>query len=400
MKETYTRICTEIALRLSKGRNKKISFILSGLLIALLFSFLPAQTTHNPHKKFLGFHRLDDTLETEKKGVFILPLLYYTPDTRWAAGAAGVYYFKIAPKKENEKETRVSFIQFLSDYTQNKQLDVWAQWNVFTRNENYLLKGELRYRNFPDRFYGLGNASHKEDEEKYSYSLVSLKNLLLKKVRPNLFLGFDYNCEVEYGFKYTSGGQLETGNITGYKGAIGSALGLVGVLDDRDNIINAYRGRLIEISSYFYHQVIGATFNFVNLNGTYQQYWQIRKKHIIAIQSKVRLTYGNTPFLDMSTLGNDDILRGYAKNRFRDHHFVGAQVEYRFPLFWRFGAVAFAGAGDVFNKMKDLSFPALKYSVGGGLRFVINPAERLNIRFDYGHGTEGGHFYFVVAEAF
>jgi hypothetical protein len=34
------------------------------------------------------------------------------------------------------------------------------------------------------------------------------------------------------------------------------------------------------------------------------------------------------------------------------------------------------------------------------LRFVVDPAERLNIRLDYGYGTEGGYFYFVVGESF
>jgi outer membrane protein assembly factor BamA len=361
---------------------------------------LPGQKHSHAHKKFMGFHSLDDTISTERTGVFVLPLIYYTPDTRWAFGAAGVYYFKIVPKKEDEHETRMSVVQFLADYTQNKQLDVWSQWNIFTRNENYLLKGELRYRNFPDRFYGLGNETKKENEERYEYSLVSFKNLLLKKLRPGLFLGFDYNCEIEYGFKYTPGGVLESGTVPGYNGAIGSALGLVGVYDTRDNVINAYKGKLIEVSSYFYNRFIGATFNFVNLNGIYQQYWQLRKKHILAVQSKLRFAFGDAPFLDMSTLGNDDILRGYAKNRFRDRHFWGAQAEYRFPLFWRFGAVVFGGVGDVFSDHKDLAFSSVKYSFGGGLRFVINPAERLNIRFDYGYGREGGHFYFVVAESF
>ncbi len=60
-------------------------------------------------------------------------------------------------------------MQFLGDYTQNKQLDIWGQWNVFTYNENYLLKGEFRYRNFPDRFYGVGNNSSKFNEERYEY---------------------------------------------------------------------------------------------------------------------------------------------------------------------------------------------------------------------------------------
>ncbi len=351
-------------------------------------------------KRFMGFHSLDDTVNCEKKGFFVLPLLYYTPDTRWAAGAAGVYYFKISSDIEGEKETRVSNVQFLADYTQNKQSDFWGQWNIFTRNENYLFRGEMRFRNFPDRFYGLGNRSLKENEEKYEYNLLSFKSLFLKRIAKATFLGFDYHLEKEFGFKYAENGELIKGNIIGYNGGIQSALGFVGIYDSRDNVINSYRGSLLEVSSYFYRNFIGSTFNFTYLNLLHQKFWSVRPKHIIAVQTKLRYGFGEVPFLDMSTAGNDDLLRGYPKNRFRDIHFAGTQAEYRFPLFWRFGMVTFAGAGDVFSSVNQLSFNRLKYSVGIGLRFIVNPAERLNIRFDYGYGREGGYFYFMVAESF
>lgn len=371
--------------------------------LILLLAGISAHAQHpsQPHKKqFLGFHALSDTVDTEKKGAFILPLLYYTPDTRWAVGGAGVYYFKLGAKTETEHETRMSNVQFLSDYTQNKQLDVWGQWNVFTHNENYLFKGELRYRNFPDRFYGIGNRSLKSAEEKYEYSLFSFKTLALKKVYPALFLGMDYHFEKEYGFSYAPLGILQSKTITGYNGGIQSAIGLVGIYDSRDNVINTYKGCILELSSYFYAKELGSTFGFTYLNGIYQKFWQVKRRHIIAIQARARYGFGQVPFLDMSNVGNDDMLRGYPKNRFRDVNFLGAQVEYRFPLFWRLGMVTFAGAGDVFNSHYDLGMNELKYSIGAGLRFVVNPAERLNIRIDYGYGREGGYFYFVVAEAF
>lgn len=353
-----------------------------------------------PKKKFLGFKALSDTVSEEKNGFFILPLLYYTPDTRWALGAAGVYYFKLEARNPEEKDTRVSNLQFLADYTQNRQLDLWGIWNIFTRNENYLFKGEARYRNFPDRFYGIGNNTSKSAEELYAYSFISLKSLVMKQVRKSLFAGLDYHIEKEYNFKYTEGAILEKGIITGYNGSLGSAVGAVVVWDNRDNVINTYRGRLAEISTYWYSPLIGSSFRFSYLNILYHDFWRLQGKHVLAFQTKLRLGEGTIPFLDMSTAGNDDILRGYAKNRFRDKNFAGTQIEYRFPLFWRFGGVLFTGVGDVFNKASDLSYRLLKYSYGGGLRFVINPAERLNVRLDYGRGTEGGYFYFVVAEAF
>src|SRR5690606_32892559 len=141
-------------------------------------------------------------------------------------------YFKIQSDREGEKETRVSNVQFLADYTQNRQLDVWGQWNIFTRNENFLSKGELRYRNFPDRFYGVGNNTKQEDEERYEFNLISLKTLLLKKIVPYVFAGIDYHFEKEYGFTYTQGGVLGNGSIIGYNGGIQSAIGLVGIFDN------------------------------------------------------------------------------------------------------------------------------------------------------------------------
>ncbi|MGL5888879.1 MAG: BamA/TamA family outer membrane protein, partial [Bacteroidia bacterium] len=344
-------------------------------LLLLLFFVTHLLNAQDEKRKFFGFSRLDDTVATDKNGFFILPLLYYTPDTRWAAGAAGVYYFKIPPKFEHEEETRISYVQFLADYTQNRQLDVWGQWKIFTRNENFLLEGEMRYRDFPDRFYGIGNQSLKSNSEKYEYNYISLKSLMLKRVsrKYDLFAGIDYQFEYEYGFTFTPGGSLEQGTITGYKGGTGSAIGLVAIYDSRDNLINAYSGQLMELSSYFFTPVLGSTFSYWNINATYQKYWQVRRKHILAVQAKARHAEGEVPFLDMPTLGNDDILRGYPKNRFRDKNFVAAQVEYRFPVWWRFGFVGFAGAGDVFAKPSDVSMRTLKYSVGAGVRFVVNP---------------------------
>lgn len=369
-------------------------------IIGILFIYLCGYVESVAQKKLFGFSRLDDTVSVEKNGLFVLPLLYYTPDTRWAIGGAGVYYFRVQPKYDNEKITRVSYVQFLADYTQNKQIDVWGLWNIFSRNENFLFKGELRYRDFPDRFYGIGNNTSKSAEEKYTYQQVSIKSLVLKKIKPSLFVGLDYHFESEYGFEYAHEGTLSEGTITGYNGGIGSAMGFVGIYDNRDNPINTHSGKLIEVSTYLYTPVLGSTFSFSTINGTYQQYWLVKKNHALALQTKMRLSFGEVPFLDMSMSGSDDLLRGYPKNRFRDHHFIGTQLEYRYPLFWRFGMVSFVGIGDVFNKVSDIRGNTLKYSIGSGLRFAVNPAERLNIRFDYAIGREGGYFYFAVAESF
>ena len=77
------------------------------------------------------------------------------------------------------------------------------------------------------------------------------------------------------------------------------------------------------------------------------------------------------------------------------------QTEYRRKLFWRFGAVAFAGIGDVAHKMGDFNVSDLKYVGGLGLRFAAIKDKKFNIRFDYGlaRGNQSA-FYIGLEEAF
>jgi outer membrane protein assembly factor BamA len=337
---------------------------------------------------------------TKKAGYVLLPLLYYTPDTRLAVGAAGVYYFRTAKGNDTVPEPRLSYVQLLGDYTQNRQLDVWSLWSIFTKGEKYLIRGELRYRNFPDRYFGIGNASSLTQEERYAYDLFSLKLLVMQRFGKHWFAGFDYSLRHQFNFKYFTPGELASGRVTGFDGGTGSALGGVITYDSRDNIVNASKGQFFEFSSYRYHPFLGSTFTYTNLNASYSHYQKLPNTMIWASHGVVRANFGDVPFLDLAKVGNDDILRGYPSNRFRDRHYIAAQTELRFTLYKRFGGVAFVGLGDVFNTANDWSIQRIKYSVGTGLRYALNKEEKLNARIDVGFGREGPAVYISVAEAF
>jgi len=363
--------------------------------------FLKAQEKHKRNFfSYFGITPLDDTIHQEKTGLMFAPILFYTPDTRWSIGAAGLSAFRLKQKSDSIANTRMSYFKFLGIYTTNKQFDSEMSWNIFTPKERYLVKGEVRFRRFPDRFYGVGNQTSVFNQEQYSYNLFRFNTLIMRKFGKNFFSGLDYEFEKEYNFQYMQDGVLESGNVYGFEGGIGSALGFVMLHDNRDNILNAYSGWYGELSSYYFAPWLASTFNFFKVNGNFKNFFEIRPRHIIAFQVKTRMTFGQTPFLDMATLGGDDILRGYASNRFRDNHFFATQLEYRFPLFWRFGMVAFAGGGDVFYRPQDLAWRSMKYAAGIGFRFLVNTSERINGRIDFSYGAEGFNFYFGVSEAF
>ncbi len=340
------------------------------------------------------------TDSTKKEGFAAIPLFYYTPDTRFALGAAGVHYFRAISTRDGVPEPRLSYLQLLGDYTQNRQLDIWGLWSVFTNNEDYLLRGEVRFRNFPDRYYGVGNNTTEQQMERYSYDLFSFKALFMRKFNRYFFAGFDYQLRNEFNLQTFDDKELAAGGVTGAQGGVGSAFGLVATFDSRDNVINAYRGQFFEFSSYFYSGLFGSSFDFLNVNLLYNTYTEIRPGWILATNSRMNLNYGEVPFLSMARAGGEEMLRGYAANRYRDHHFIGSQAELRVPVYKRFGVVGFAGLGEVFRSPADLRADRLKYSIGGGVRYALNTSERLNIRLDYGWGRGTSSFYFSVTEAF
>ena len=94
-------------------------------------------------------------------------------------------------------------------------------------------------------------------------------------------------------------------------------------------------------------------------------------------------------------------MRGYYLGRYRDRNMITAQAEYRAPLFWRFGAVVFAGFGDVSDSVTAFRLDRFKYSLGCGVRFMFDARERINARIDAGFGKDGNAgVYAMVLEAF
>ena len=107
------------------------------------------------------------------------------------------------------------------------------------------------------------------------------------------------------------------------------------------------------------------------------------------------------PLRNTAALGGANSMRGIYSGRYRDKNQLVMQAEYRLPIAGRFGAVAFAGAGDVSRTATGYSFNTLKYSYGAGVRFAVDKKEKLNIRLDYGMAGPGNSgVYFQLGEAF
>ncbi len=104
------------------------------------------------------------------------------------------------------------------------------------------------------------------------------------------------------------------------------------------------------------------------------------------------------PFWDICELGMTKDIRGYQIGQFRDNRMVVGQAEYRRELFWRLGAVAFAGAGAVGKTFSQ--FGNTEPGGGFGLRVILAKQNHINLRVDYAWGDSSHATYVSLGEAF
>ena len=62
--------------------------------------------------------------------------------------------------------------------------------------------------------------------------------------------------------------------------------------------------------------------------------------------------------------------------------------------------MGFVGAGDVASSFGNIDLSKIKTSFGFGVRYLVLPKERINIRIDLGFGSQLPGLYFNIREAF
>ncbi len=177
-----------------------------------------------------------------------------------------------------------------------------------------------------------------------------------------------------------------------------AALGIRVQRDTSDSPFYPRHGSLGDLILDFFDPAFGADRAYKNMTLSYNQYLSAGKKDVFAFHGSVCAANERTPFFDLCLLGISKDLRGYQIGQFRDHRMLVGQAEYRRELFWRIGAVAFAGAGAVGKAFDDFGDP--EPGGGLGLRLLVAKKNHINLRMDYAWGNNSHAFYVSVGEAF
>jgi outer membrane protein assembly factor BamA len=334
-----------------------------------------------------------------KPKLIVFPALTRSIETSWAGGGAASYTFKAS---RSDTSSRTSSIQMALLYSLKKQLITAVKGTQYLKDESWILQEHFSYSSFPDKFWGLGKDTKDAEYEDYSFQQMYLMLHPMRKIAPNWFAGLLYEYQRVWNFKYPAGGLFDQQQIKGRHGYHVSGAGLSLTYDSRDHAFWPTRGSFAQAYFNHYSKVTGSDFTFTNFVLDFRKFFALSKKSVFATQAWIFGNIGDdVPYRNLALFGGNNAMRGYYEGRFRDLQQFVLQGEYRQELIKRFGFVLFGGIGNVAHRVDQLNFNNLKYSIGGGMRYALNPSERLNLRIDYGIGKgNNSGFYFQLSEAF
>jgi hypothetical protein len=375
-------------------------------LSAILVFGLILQTNPTFAQKKLIQRLLSNKVDSSRGPSFMpVPVFGYSQEIGFELGLGSLYSMYMDRKDPENRSSNFHGIASISTKGQYKLLlkaDAWAPKNRY----HYI--GELRLKKIPFNFYGLGNQTLAADEDKIVQDWFKLSLEAEKKMADYIYTGVSAMAE-SYGFNDEEAGGI-FGTQQDMKGRNGGKVIFAGLSQsfDNRNSNNYTRKGMWARLTYQYGLGSGGDNGFRGslIKANIRNFWSFSPKLVLGVNSIFHTIQGqNIPFYLMPQMGNDEMMRGYYTGRYREQNLLAAQAELRYRYNNRFGAVLFAGGGQVF-KNQGFYWEGFKPSYGAGGRYFFDAEKGLSVRVDYGIGEKRANekrqsgFYISLAEAF
>lgn len=349
---------------------------------------------------------LSEDLDTTRKASFMpLPLLRYSQEVGLEFGAGGLYSMYMDRADTTNRSSNFSTVL---SFSTKKQYNVSVKGDIWTKHNAYHLITELRFRRMPFDFFGIGNQTLEANKDRVLQNQVRAMFDLEKNILPFAYTGLSLGFE-NFSFKdRESGGIYDTNPaVKGKPGGSAVYVGVSQTYDTRNSNNYPTKGFFGRVSYQYVPDIFGGNdFTGSQIRVVLRNFWPLAKQLVLGVNGIYYTVQSkNTPFYLLPQLGNDEIMRGYYSGRYRDENLLAAQTELRYRFSNRFGLVAFAGGGRVFEN-GEFSLKQFKPSYGAGMRYFYDPAKGLSVRADYGVGEKRNGearqsgFYLSLAEAF
>lgn len=253
----------------------------------------------------------------------------------------------------------------------------------------------LVWQKFPLPYFGIGDTASESAEQIYTPRGIEVGVSVQQRVRGSWYATAGVR-HVDQSIQPDTIGDLRFGLLPGSRGARVSEA-IVGLIaDSRDHILAPTAGNLLTLNVSRAARGALSDFGYTRWRADARRYQSLTGEHVLAGQVLMLGVQGSAPFDQLALVGGGDIMRGYARGRYRDRWMLAAQTEYRTPIRRRLGAVVFAGAGVVAPSAGDLfTDRVLLPSYGVGARFQLDARQRSAVRLDYGRGRNGASGLYI-----
>ncbi|WP_432710416.1 BamA/TamA family outer membrane protein [Pedobacter sp.] len=361
---------------------------------------------HSFGQKKLIQRLLSNDVDTTRRPSFMpIPVVGYSQENGFEFGAGTLYSTYLDP---TDPLNRSSNFSALASITTKKQYNVSLKSDIYTKENKYHLLGELKFKRTPFNFYGVGNETLERDENRVLEEMFKIQMEAEKALLPNTYTGISVAFErYQYTDRAEGGIFFSDPDLVDRQGGPVLFIGVSQSYDTRNSNNYPTKGFFGRVSyQYAPNMFSKSNYSASQIRVKISNFFPLANRLVLGVNGIYYTVQGkNTPFYLLPQLGNDEMMRGYYRGRYRDQNLLTAQTELRYRFSNRFGLVGFAGTGRVYEN-GNFSLQGLKPNFGAGGRYFYDPAKGLSIRLDYGVGGMAPNekrqsgFYISLAEAF
>ena len=328
-----------------------------------------------------------------------VPIVMSNAETGAQGGALVIRFLN--PGDTLNKPSTLGFAARLSQKGQ-VEVNLFPEW--YLAGNRYHIAADLNYIRWPADFYEPGNGA-KDSVDPYLAHGVN-GNLTAERIwfrnfsaGPQALFRFEDIEQVGAVGRLTNqepavmNGPPDT--VAGREGGLTTGLGGVMTYDGRDAIYWTRSGAFLRAKAAWYREAWGSDFDFDSYCLEARRFIPLFATGALGLSATLQLKYGDIPFRESSTADGDHNLRGIVRGKYRDRHLMLLQSEYKSYLpdyGWlsspwirnRLGYAVFAEAGQVAHGTGEFDLGESRLGWGFGLRYALNPKQRMNIRLDIG----------------
>ncbi|MCP3879850.1 MAG: BamA/TamA family outer membrane protein [Sulfitobacter sp.] len=331
--------------------------------------------------------------QQKSKNYAVAPIVVSNPSIGTGAGATGMYFYDVGSGGEGQPR---SSVQLMGAYTHTD--------SYFAGLMNSLHMLQDRVRSKAGLFHAKINNEYRDPlggDADFATDVWAAFAQATYRIQGDWFLGMQgVVSDVQYRPDTPRDGDYL--DRVGAEDTTAGGIGPVVSYDSRDNIHYPGSGTLFEVKGFYKPSSWGNEADYAIGDMAVNHYIGLTTTHILALRAYGRSGTENMPYSDKSRLGQGSDLRGFKSGEISARTLVAGQAEIRWQFSERWGAVAFGGLSKLWDDdLEALITEDIFYSGGGGIRYMINTAQKINFRVDaaVGNGDNKG-IYFGIREAF